>query len=169
MRRIWRTIARAPFYEVSNFGEVRRVTKARGTKTGPLKPKIDRYGYVYFTLSFGPGRPQRHVRAHRLVCESFHGPSPTPKHHVAHCDGNQKNNRSGNLRWATQAENMADMVRHGRSNTGEKNPQAKLTSAQVLEIRHDARRSTDLAKHYGVCVSTIRRVRHGHGWHVVAA
>jgi hypothetical protein len=154
---VWRTISKAPFYEVSSLGGVRRVTPGQGTKTGPLKPKVDRYGYVYFTLSFGPGRPQKHFKAHRLVCEAFHGPPPSPRHGVAHGDGDPANNRADNLRWATGSENMADMVAHGRS-------RAKLTSDQVLEIRSSSDSHCRLADRYGVSRETVRKVVIGSTW-----
>ncbi|WP_449411892.1 HNH endonuclease signature motif containing protein [Methylobacterium komagatae] len=53
---------------------------------------------------------------HRLVCEAFHGPAPTPEHQVAHADGTRWNARADNLRWATRTENTGRLrsSRHPR-------------------------------------------------------
>lgn len=47
---------------------------------------------------------------HRLVCGAFHGPAPTPLHHVDHIDRNRSNNRPTNLRWILPCENLARRV-----------------------------------------------------------
>lgn len=47
---------------------------------------------------------------HRLVASAFHGPAPSPLHHVDHIDRDRSNNRPANLRWVTPAENLARRV-----------------------------------------------------------
>ena len=65
----------------------------------------------------------------------------------------------------TQSKNTADKVRDGTDARGEKHGSAKLTAAQVLEIR---RRSTekqcDLAKEFGVNYGTISAIINRQNW-----
>lgn len=71
---------------------------------------------------------------HRLVAAAFI-PNPENKPDVAHWDGDGTNNAAHNLRWATEVENMADKKRHGTHIKGERHGNAKLTDAQVRDIR----------------------------------
>ena len=71
------------------------------------------------------------------------------------------------LKVGTHLDNMRDMREAGRSTKGERNPMAKLTRAQVDEIR---RRYTDgatlkaLAEEYDVHLSTIGYAVAGDTW-----
>ena len=73
---------------------------------------------------------------------------------------------------ATQQQNIADMKAKGRSNkpTGEKNPRAKLNSAQILEIRkrfirYDRQHgATQLAREYSVSKTVILQIISGRLW-----
>ena len=89
---------------------------------------------------------------HRLVAEAFLE-NPENKRVVAHWDGVKANNHVSNLRWATDAENTADKIRHGTTNRGSRNGQAKLTPELVTVIRHyrsEGHSVDDLAAAYGV-------------------
>ncbi len=57
--------------------------------------------------------------------------------------------------------NTAGLKRHGR---GAAHPAAKLTEAQVAEIRASAQTGYALAKVYGVTQTTISRIRKGQSW-----
>lgn len=121
-----------PNYGVTLDGRVRRLDS--GKWLSPCASK--RGGYLQVSLwHAGKGRLKY---VHQLVALTFHGPKPSPKHDVAHHDGDKRNNHYSNLRWATRAENEADKVRHGRSNRGERNGAAKLTDAQSAELRSRA-------------------------------
>jgi hypothetical protein len=57
------------------------------------------------------------------------------------------------------------MVARGRSNRGEKHPNAKLTAVQVLAIRQQPNSSArDLAAQFGVSPSTIKAIRKSRNW-----
>jgi hypothetical protein len=77
------------------------------------------YGNLYFGGEWG--------YAHRRVCEEVNGPATTPKHEAAHSCGKGHEGcvTKKHLRWATHAENMADMLEHGTSNLGKKFRRAK--------------------------------------------
>ena len=63
-------------------------------------------------------------------------------------------------------DNSRDKMRKGRDRKahGEKNGNAKLTEAQVKEIRASTDRGVDLAARYGVSRDTIYRVRRRIFW-----
>lgn len=110
------------FYEVSNLGFVRRVgirTGATLSSDNILRPRINRHGRPQLTLCRDGTKCCWTLQ--KVVCLAFHGPKPTPKHGVAHYDGNKLNNKADNLRWATATENAADKVRHGTVACGLRN------------------------------------------------
>lgn len=72
--------------------------------------------------------------AHRLVLETFIGPCPEGME-ACHNNGDGFNNTLDNLRWDTQKANGEDMVKHGTSTFGEKNPMSILTEFQVRVIK----------------------------------
>lgn len=141
----WRLVSEWPDYEINGSGDIRRATNAyftnpqngaqcvRVPKGRFLKPALDKDGYLYVTLV--RDGIKRRGRIAVLVCEQWHGPRPTRAHQVAHGDGNNKNNRHQNLRWATPRENIEDAINHGTWVRGERNGNSILTVAQVHKIR----------------------------------
>jgi len=92
---------------------------------------------------------------------------------VMHVCDNRKCVNPNHLRLGTPAENQADMVAKDRHAKGEHHGIAKLTRAQVLEIRavyvagnrgHIKGNGEELARRYGVATSTIRRAVKGIYW-----
>jgi hypothetical protein len=124
-------------YEVSSFGRVRRSSRTNNVPAGYILKECTTWdGYIKYALS--KRQKYWYVKAHRLVAIAFLGPPPFPRAHVAHTDGNKRNNHISNLRWATPAENEADKRRHGRvrgAPPGERHPFAKLTAEQVGLLR----------------------------------
>lgn len=103
---------------------------------------------------------------HNLVLEVFVGPCP-PGMMARHLDGNPSNNRLGNLAWGTAQDNAADRTRHGRTCRGERHHSARLSPADVMEIRRMKSlglRTADLARRFGVDWGTIARAARGETW-----
>jgi hypothetical protein len=150
---VWRTIAAAPDYAVSNLGRIRRDTRGQATQAGRvLKPKVARDGYLSIQFpKYGD------FLVHRLVAVAFLGDPPTPAHEAAHFDGDRGNARASNLRWATKKENIADKQRHGTNGN-------KLTEADVRAIRHSCETGVALAAKYGVHYNSISAIRTGASW-----
>lgn len=151
------------FYEVSDWGRVRSLPrkKCRGTI---LKPQPLPSGYLNVGLSVNNVVRSRTV--HILVAAAFLGTRP-PGMEVCHGDGNPANNRLGNLRYGTPAENGADMVRHGHTQTGTRHHHSTLTDADVLAIRSawvQGERGCDLATRYAVSRAAISRLVNGHAY-----
>lgn len=160
-----------PEYEVSSFGRIRRTISRTCSKAGAIiEGHVTRHGYRTHNASV-QGR-RKTLKFHRLVCEAFHGPAPSPLHHVAHGDGDRLNNRSENLRWATCKENHSDRFRHGTNPAGSKNGRANLCEAQVSEIRRLYSRGNVttywLADQYEVYPTTIQKIIKRETWKHVA-
>ena len=66
----WREIPRAPGYEASDAGEIRRIGAA-----SPLKQRETPKGYRIVDVS-ADGRPLRTVMVHCLVADAWIGPRP---------------------------------------------------------------------------------------------
>ena len=95
---------------------------------------------------------------HVMVCEAFHGPRP-PGMQAAHLDGKSSNPRRDNLAWATPEENAAHKRLHGTARLGERHPGAKLTDADVVQLRRRWRAGESwraLGKAFGVSSSGAR-------------
>lgn len=118
-----------PDYEVSDLGGVRRLEPGKGTRPGRLKAhSINATGYHTVMLGAKPRK------VHALVLETFVGPRPTGCD-ACHINGNRADNALPNLRWGTRAENMADARAAGTDSRCDRHPAAKLTWAQVCDIR----------------------------------
>ena len=123
--------------------------------------------------------------AHRASYILPRGPIPAGLFVCHRCD-NPICVNPDHLFLGSQSDNMRDMVSKGRhfsqrhpeiaerigfergsNNThtrGEGNPKAKLTIAQVMAIRADARPTKAVAAEYGVNRTTIQRIRGGKQW-----
>lgn len=158
-----------PCYEVSESGDVRRCKPGiRGGEVGKvMKPYVREDGYRMYILRHE--NCSYHRKAHQLVIEAFVGPKPFPNAEVRHMDGTRTNDHFTNLQWGTSAENKADMLLHNTRMRGETAPQAKLSLAQVLEIRALAEKGCvlrDLGRRFGVGANQIsgivRKTRWAH-------
>jgi transcriptional regulator with XRE-family HTH domain len=131
----------------------------------PLKAYRDRKGYLYVEL-FAGGR-RRKFSVHRLVLETFVGPCP-PGMEARHVGTNDPwDNRLDNLCWGTRSENQADRKRHGTYHTGSQMPWAKLTEADVVEmrqLRRDGIGRDDIARRFGVAPTHVSKVLLGKMW-----
>ena len=131
----WRQIPGWPAYEVSSDGRVRRARQSKGALAGRvLRPLLNKKtGYLSVCLCERP-RSKR-IDVHRLVALTFLGHQPSPRHLVAHNDGDRTNNAARNLRWATQAENLSDCRAHHTALIGSRNPSTVINEIDVLAIR----------------------------------
>lgn len=110
------------------------------------------------------GRP---MLAHRIAWIMSYGDDPQSKLILHKCD-NPACVNPDHLQVGTAAQNSADMVSKGRSSKGEHHFHAKLTAADVAEVRRIyALRNIsqrDLAAMYGVSRPTISAIVVGRNW-----
>jgi hypothetical protein len=122
---LWKEINSFPGYRVSLGGVVEscHIPGARGKTSDrwrALKPIRLPNGYLVVSLWHKGTLSQHYI--HHLVLTAF-------------VDGNKENCRLENLAWGTHRDNEADKDRHGTRLIGSRHHRAKLTEAQVIEIR----------------------------------
>lgn len=104
---IWKDIEGfAGFYQVSNMGRVRSLTRKvwNYTKKGMvLYPQSKSNGYLNVCLSNGKVK-QKHAYIHRLVASAFI-PNPRGLSEINHKNFDKTDNRAENLEWCTSKEN----------------------------------------------------------------
>lgn len=145
-------------YEVSADGQIFLKKSSR-----PRKLQTNRAGYFVVGLKGDDGKKHT-VSVSRAVCLAFHGLPPSPDHQAAHLNSVRKDNREENIAWKTLKENHADRHLIGTTNKHETNGRAKLTAAQVTEIRTSFDGVCRLAERYGVAHSTISDIRSRKLW-----
>ena len=108
--------------------------------------------------------------AHRVICARAHGSAPSPKHEAAHLCGNGHLGCISpfHLQWKTRQENNDDKFVHGTHQRGETANGAKLTEAQVREIRNlkGIMKQADIAVMFGISRPTVSSIhlRKNWGW-----
>lgn len=167
----WRPVEGWP-YEISSLGRVRRSisdTQFYNKVTLPgriVKQSVRQAGHLYVKVHDAPRRGG--IFVHRLVALAFVGPAPSPRHEVAHWDGDPSNNRPENLRWATRAENARDTIRHGRSTRGSKSGTAKITEGEVVSIRKQYATGmvsqSELSRRYGLSQPHVCSILNRKSW-----
>jgi hypothetical protein len=152
---VWKLIPGYHGYEVSSLGRLKHNGKiSSGSKNSK--------GYLQKTLKSEAGK--RTWRIHRLVLLGFVGPSELD---VNHKNGIKTDNRLENLEYLTRADNNRHASRTGLNpgNKGTEHGMARLTEAQVYEIRANTKDGHDiLAKEYGVSNVVISKVRLRKSW-----
>lgn len=136
------------------------------------------YGVIGLPRTGVPAKSRRSkvVGAHRLSWEIHHGPIPAGLFVCHDCDRNypvgsilyRRCVRPDHLFLGTAGDNMRDMHAKGRSFGGNRHPQAKLTAAQVREIRRlrdeEGFGQSALAEAFGVSHKSIRNILTGKTW-----
>lgn len=147
-----------PGYAITRYGRVFKYVQNPRMKNFPiyeLQTYLSGYGYKRVSVR-GRGKD-----IHILLALTFIGPKPSPTHIVRHLNGDRLDNRINNLMWGTYQDNSNDSVRHGTSLAGEKNKNAKITAADVVEIRSrfsNGEKRSSLAQEFGLVESSISNI-----------
>lgn len=129
------------------------------------------WNWIGVSSSFGYGQLRindQNIQAHRFSWELHHGPIPNHLCVLHRCD-NPPCVRPDHLFLGTKQENTRDAQQKARLVHGEATCTAKLTSAQVVEIRQRVRlppypSQRALAHEYGVHAGTISAVVRRVNW-----
>lgn len=145
MKEIWKDIrGYKGLYRISSLGKVESIERInyfpykgvlRKRIIGGilLKQKINTYGY--FCIALCKNGKMKHYILSNLIGKHFI-PNPDNKFAINHKDGNKLNNNINNLEWLSVSENLKHAHRTGLiDNKGSKNPNHKLTEADILQIR----------------------------------
>lgn len=133
----------------------------------PWTAALDEQGYGYFTADrkgIRAGRFALQLKLGRQLARgevTRHGDSCTTR---ACCN-------PVHLSPGTQADNIADRDRLGRTARGERQWKAKLTEDEVAEIKERlaaGEKQVHIAPDYGVCSMTISHIARGNNWKHVA-
>ena len=170
----WKIIPGYENYEASSQGRVRSLDRyipyiAKGKAESKqfrkgrilVQTKNSVTGYLYVHLGRG-----KIDSVHSLIALTFIGDRPQGAF-VCHKDGNRENNARDNLEYGTPLENFGDMVSHGTMCNGEKHPQAKLTAAEVIDIRKRAKAGEPMSRialSSGVSYLTVRNIVNRKTW-----
>jgi len=165
---IWKSVYE-DCYEVSNFGEIKRKKKSRGTHPGRILRQQSHYGYPIVTLNVNGRRVVKFV--HIIMAQAFLGERKLgikmDDWQVNHMDGNKTNNHISNLEYVTHRENIAHAKSNGLYASGEKNGNSILTEELVKEIRKRAETEyhRTVAESLGISRATITMVVQNTVWH----
>lgn len=103
----------------------------------------------------------------RLLCP---GEPPTEQHNALHSCGRGAAGcvTKNHLYWGTQAQNVADTLRHGTRNRGTRNGCSVLTENEVHEIRRLLRSTRltqrDIGALFGVTRGAVKDIARGRNW-----
>ena len=146
-------------YVVSKDGHVYHQV---GDKWKEISVATNGEGYKSVVLYKG-GKP--HFKyVHQLVADAWlDGKS---KDVINHKDGDKGNVNADNLSHATAGENTKHAYKKGlaKGQKGEENGKSVLTKDQVKSIRSSDKSGAELARQYGVDVSTISLIKNGKRW-----
>lgn len=116
----------------------------------------NRLGYGTYMVN----SKRRSYLAHRFSWEINFGSIPNGLCVLHKCDVRSCVNPD-HLFVGTQKDNILDMVNKKRNThpRGEKNPKCKLSDDQIILIRKDLRKQSDIAKEFGVVQTTISKIK----------
>ena len=130
---VWKTVeGYEGYYEVSNLGNVRSLTRVvphstwgKMVRYGKEKKKmVNKDGYLVVKLS--KDGTDKNIYVHTLVAKAFVDGYESGME-VNHIDANKQNNCASNLEWVTHNDNVQDVIMRGnhisqRDTSGANNP-----------------------------------------------
>ena len=176
MEEIWKDVVEYEGrYQVSSNGRVRslkrRFKKRLIGEETILRLEKHKQGYLRIMLS--KDELTKKFLVHRLVAQAFL-PNIENKTTVNHINGIKDDNRTQNLEWATQTENIRHAILSGLkpATRGERSGTSKLTEKDVLEIRklyhEEGVRAVIIGERFGIGAVYVCTVANKKVWkHVV--
>jgi hypothetical protein len=160
----WKDIKDAPNYQVSDMGRVRYI-KDNCNKL--LRITVSGKGYCQVPLKRDGW--YKTAKVHRLVGEAFIE-NIENKPHINHINGIKTDNRACNLEWVTVSENILHAYKTGLKTPSKCNCKTKLSPDDIeliAKVSNEAKKQfkpKDIAKHFGISVSTVYSIKNGESW-----
>ncbi len=161
-----KNITQTKYYEISNYGRIRRYHPQK------KEYRILKSSYIkgYKVFAFKANNPDKKTvtkTIHKLVADAFcERPSKNHKF-VIHLDFVKDNNHSQNLKWVTHEE----MYVHHKNNPNYKKGvvrNSKLTKTEVIRLKKKLGRSNNklfkIAREFGITHTQLNRIRSGENW-----
>ena len=175
MKEIWKDIIGCEgYYQVSNFGRVKRLKRLTLRKNGRLLPVKEKFlketkqksGYLTSFLCIGKQQKTKYI--HRLVAQAFI-PNPENKPQVNHINGIKNDNRVENLEWCTNKENHIHAVKNKlKFVSGQENYNSKLTEEEVYIIKglfeYTSLNNNCISEIFNVTPQNINLIRKNKTW-----
>ncbi len=123
---------------------------------------VTRHGYGQIRVGSMKDGSRTMTKAHRVAWAVRYGPIPDGLWVLHRCD-NRRCVNPNHLFLGTHEDNMADMMRKGREARGERQGHARLTDAQVEEIRALGGKvlQREIAETFGTCQQQVSKILRG--------
>ena len=170
MKEEWKVIEDYPDYEISNHGQIRRLTDSGTSKAGKIiKHTKNPAGYPMVGLT--KNGKQHLITVHSLVATYFIGKRPY-KYQCNHKNGIRDDFRIENLEWVTCSDNLKHSFRvlHRARGNGvryaSEHHNTKLDWEKVAEIKKllGTKSMREIGRMFDVHWTTIRGIRDNKTW-----
>jgi len=121
-------------------------------------PRRGNFGYLRVNLSVD-GKVKT-LKVTRLVASAWL-PNPHNFRVVNHKDSNPSNDHVDNLEWCTDLHNVLHCLYEGNGKIGQEHPRAKLTEADVVQIRTQYAAGVlqrELGRQYGIRQNSVSQI-----------
>ena len=154
---VWKTHPIYTEYQVSTFGNVRRIRTQRLLTRSP-----NSRGYETVHLRAGIDNPNgKYPRVHILVAETFLGPCPEGME-IDHADRNRLNNYYKNLSYMTHKDNVGNAKKDRRPRIMKDKPALVLLDKDTHELIREFANVSEATEAMNVASRSIRDNIHGH-------
>ena len=151
----WRDIENMPFHQISNWGNIRKISSGKTINLNVCDEK----GYKIFCFK------NKHYKVHRLVLFAFLKNDNCQKIYVNHIDEIRCNNYFKNLEWVTPYENSAHGVGLLKKAISLGKPLMCVETGEIYFSTLDAERKTGISSKriWECCYNKINKAG-GYSW-----